>query len=80
MTASKRDKGDGHNKVIWFETAATCCCYHGGEGAPPTNEHTPNDKETTIVYCRSGAKMLPALRRVKPDGYGAPLCFQTVKT
>ena len=45
MTASKRDKGDGHNKVIWFETAATCCCYHGGEGAPPTNEHTPNDRD-----------------------------------
>ena len=39
------------------------------------------EKMTKIPYWRRyGAKILAALRRVKPDGYGVPWCFQPVKT
>ena len=51
--------------------AACCCCWYGGESVPPTNEHTTsNDKDTRLQQCRYGAKILAALCRVKPDGYG----------
>ena len=41
--------------------------------APPTNQQTSNEKET-----RHGPKILVALRRAKPDVYGAPWCFQSI--
>lgn len=32
-------------------------CYYGSEGAPPTNEHTLNAKETILVYiCRGNTR------------------------
>ena len=42
---------------------------------PPTNDQTSNDKEK-----RRGAKLLTALVHVKPDGHGAPRCFQPIIT
>ena len=41
--------------------------YYAGESAPLTIEQTSNDEEK-----RYGAKSLAAVRRVMPDGYGAP--------
>ena len=54
-----------------------CCCSYGGESAPP-------DKRTDVECRREephGAKMVAALmRRVEPDGYGAPWNCQPIQT
>ena len=71
---SERPDDEGHGEhVDWVETAAACCCCCRGESAPPTYEQASNDKEK-----RHGAKLLAALRRVEPDGYGAPWISQPV--
>ena len=72
------------SETKWSRFAVLCFCnyrycttghngfrefYYGGESTRPTNERRSNGKETT-VYSRYRAKMLAALRRVKPDGYG----------
>ena len=53
---------------------ANTLSYYGGETASLTNEQTSNDKQ------RHGAKVLEALRRVKPDGYVAAWHFQPINT
>ena len=50
--------------------AANTLGYYAGESAPLTNKQTSNDKEK-----RHEAKVLAALRRVRPDGCGAPWRF-----
>ena len=42
---------------------------------PQTNRQASGDKDK-----RHGAKVLGALRRVEPDGHGAPWNFQSVNT
>lgn len=55
-----------------------CCCLllavNTGASAlyVPTDEHTSNDKKRR----GTGARMLVALWRVKPNGHGAPWCTQ----
>ena len=74
--AAKRYDDDGHGSNVGNGTAAACCCYYGDDPPPPpTNDQTSNDKEK-----RRGAKLLTALVHVKPDGHGAPRCFQPIIT
>ena len=61
----------------WVETAAACCSYYGGESAPPANEHTLKDRD--YCECRYEEKILAALRRVRPDGYGDRGAFSLLK-
>ena len=44
---------------------------------PPQTNLCQKSKRQSCWY---GAKILAALRRVKPDVYGAPWCFQTIKS
>ena len=53
--------------------AASILDYYGGESAPLTNEYMSNDEEKGHE-----AKLLAALRRVKPDGYGASWLYLCV--
>ena len=64
--AAKRYDDDDHMVRYWVETDAACGCYYGGESSLPTSDHQMAKR---LLWFRYGAKILAALRRVKPDGY-----------
>ena len=69
--APKRYSDDGHCKSNGLRLLLLAAVTTAAE-VPPTNENgqTSNDKEV-----RQGAKVVAALQRVNPDGYGASWCF-----
>ena len=73
--AAELNDDEGYSKVIGLRLLLLVAAIMAAKA--PTNEHTPNDNGTK---CRYGAKIIAALRRVKPDGYGAPWYFQPIKT
>ena len=75
--AAKPYDDDGHSKVITLRLLLLAAVIMVTKALPPQT----NIRRMTrrLLSCRYGAKMLVALRRVEPDGHGAPWCFQPIK-
>ena len=75
--AAKRYDDDGHGKVIGLRLLLLAASIMAAKALLPQ----PNIRQTTKrLSCRYEVKILAALRRVRPDGYGSPWCFQPIKT
>ena len=61
---------DRHNKYIWLKPLLLAAVIVAAKALPPHSNIRHMTKRLFI------AKTLAALRRVKPDGYGAPWCFE----
>ena len=68
--AAKRYDEDGQDKDIGARLLLLAAAIIAARALPPQNEHVSNDKEKGHEE-----KILAALRRVEPDGYGAPYNF-----
>ena len=67
--AAKGYDDDGHSKVIGLRLLLLAAVIMVAKALPP---QTNVRQMTKRLYCRHGAKILAALRRLKPDGYGGP--------
>ena len=67
-TAERYDE-DGHGEVIGLSLLLLAAVIMAAKALP---SQTNVRQMTKRLYCRHGAKILAALRRLKPDGYGGP--------
>ena len=77
--AAKRYDSDGHSKYIGLRLLLLAAVVMATKALPQQKSSRQMTKKLLlIVYVRG--EILAALRRVNPDGYGAPWCFEPIST